>query len=143
MSEVNAAVKTILEGDDTVNGYVISRAEYMNTDADKCPWIGIYRGPADYIPRTLGSNRSGKKWKAINIIRLQIQSASGTSGVQAEERLESYIETIMQVLLMYPTLLGTVSTITGYSVKYSFNESVSKSMYFHMATIDITVEART
>ena len=143
MAEVNEAVRLLLTNDDTANGYIISRSEYINADADKCPWVGIYRGPSKYDPRTLGSNRSGKKWRAVNVVRLQVQAASGVSGVQAEERLEEYISIIMPILLSNPSLSGTVSTITGYEISYSFNETVSKSMYFHMATIDISVEART
>jgi hypothetical protein len=140
MSTVNAAVKVIL--DDALPTYNILRAPYTNQDADKCPWIGIYRGPSEYDPRVLGPGK-GKKWRANNIIRLQVQAASSNSGQAAEEKLEQYIGEVTDALFTDPTLGGTVSTIVGVSVDYSFNEEQSETMYFHMATVDIKVEART
>ena len=72
-----------------------------------------------------------------------MQSSSSDSGQAAEEKLEEYIGEITEALLNEPSLGGTVSTIVGVGVEYSFNSEQSESMYFHMATIDIEVEART
>lgn len=142
MSTVNAAVKTLLDAGLSAD-YTILRAPYTNMNPDKTPWIGIYRGPARYLPGSLGSTATGKKWKAGNTVRLQVQATSGKSGQQAEERLEEYIGEIMDILLANPTLGGTVGTIISYDLEYSFNDEASESMYYHMATIDINVESRT
>lgn len=144
MHTVNKAVKALLIDSLPIKQkYMVTHAEYLNNDPDKCPWIGIYRGDSDYEPRSISSHSSGKKWRAQPSIDIKIQASSGRSGADAEEKLEEYIAEVMDIILSNPKLSGTVSTITGFNIVYSFNEEASESVYFNMATITVNVEART
>ena len=143
MCTVNTALEELLNSE-LPDEYKIVRAEHVNKDPGRCPWVGIYRGSSQYTPRAMASHNSGKKWTANPGVRILIQAASGLSGKQAEERLEEYIAAVMDdVILQNPTISGTVRTITGFDIEYSFNEETENTMFYHMATIDIKLEART
>jgi len=125
--------------DDT---YKIERGEYVNTDPDKTPWIGVYRGDLDYDVATLG--RGANTWKAGFDLTIIVQSATlhGEASI-AEDRLEASIVEVLDAIMADKTIGGTVAMINKVKVKYSYNETESEEMYFQNATITISTEKRT
>ena len=144
MSVVNKALHELIRSNvPSRKHYTVTRAETTNLDPSRCPWVGIYRDEAEYEPRNIASLKSGKKWASSNNIKVLVQAASGKSGIDAEEKLEDYIADVMDVVLSNPTIGDTVKTIVRVTVSYSYNEEATKTLFFNMAEITITVESRT
>lgn len=138
-SVITKAVYTMLKkglSDD----YTVQRSEYINVDADKCPWVGVYRGEMVYDPRTLGAGVNN--WRAEFKVRIVIQAASFKSGEKVEEDLEEYIKAVLDIINADPRLDGTVAMVRGISVNYSFNIEESESLYYQNAEIELTTEVR-
>lgn len=138
MSTVTKATTTLLK-DALAKKYTIARGEYMNDDPSITPWVGIYRAKLALEPLTLG--RTSNRFLTDVSLLIIVQASSGKDGAQAEERLEEYQSAVISALDADPTLGGTVQTITGYSVEYTYKENERESLYFQEALI--TVSART
>ncbi len=123
--------------------YRVKRSAYINMDHSLTPWVGIYRGTLEYNPATLGSDLNS--WKGLLKLRLVVQSSSGSDngGEQAEERLEEYVQDVLNVMLADKQWGNTVAMVVGISIEYSYNETESESLYFQEAHITLDAEVRT
>ena len=138
---ITEAVRALLEVE-LPSEYRIERGEYVNTDYDRVPWVGVYRGPLKYDTATLG--RGAKNWKAEFTVRIIVQAATNKGNANdAEDDLEEYLKAVLDAIMTDTTLSETVAMITGVNVTYTYNESDSESVYFQNAEIELLTEVRT
>lgn len=141
-SDSTKALTAMLRDDPVVSDLasVISRAGVINRNPDKTPWMGVYKGPTQYQPRTLGPNT--QNWNVSVSLRVVLQVHSHDSE-KAEEQLEELIEHVVRVTFADPTLDGTVMHVLGYTVDYGFIEDEDATAFFQMANVTITAETQT
>jgi hypothetical protein len=124
------AIQALLENN--LDGYTITRNEPRNSDPNIAAkgkgWIGIYRGSLNYEPGriTTGSGR----WNATMEPTIEIQTASGRSGADAEAKLQD----------ANPKLSNTVSMTNGYTIDYQYNSEAGE--LYHLSSI-ITIHTKT
>ena len=74
---INASIVTraahALLVDGLSSDYKIDRGDYVNMNADACPWVGVYRGDRESEPHTLGPSNS---WKARFTFKLGVQASN-------------------------------------------------------------------
>ena len=134
------AIQTLLE--DNLDGYTITRNEARNSDPNIASkgkgWIGIYRGSLKYEPGRVmtGSGR----WDATMEPTVEIQTASGKSGADAESRLQDAEYEILELLDANPKLSNTVGMTNGYSIDYQYNTEAEE--LYHLSSI-ITIHTKT
>lgn len=116
------------------------RCEYVNVDADRLPWIGVYRGTVDYDPHTMGPG--SRSWRAVLQQRIAIQEVD-KRGERAEDKLEQRIQQVLEALIANLNLNGTVDIITSFRREPGYVETDRDTMYFQSDEIIITAEVRT
>lgn len=138
-SDITQAIETILRA--SLTGYIITRNEPINSDPDIARlvtngWIGIYRGSEDYSAYCTGD----APWLIEVSPRIVTQAVSLKSGADAEDKLQSYVAAILDVLNANRRLNNTIGNSTGYAITYQFNDS--NQVYFHQATIILKGQVR-
>jgi len=136
-----AMEQLLIDGLDSDKLYHIERSEYVNFDPDRVPYVGVYRGQLKYAPHTLGRDLSS--WRADFTITLIVQAASINTGGEAEERLEKYLQEVLNVVVADKTIKGTVAIIKDIEINYTYKKEESGTMHFHAAEVDILTEVRT
>jgi hypothetical protein len=90
------------------NGVNISRSEDIPSDPPGNGWVGVYRNMVKYQLRTSGAYQAGRN----HIVELTLVAVqSGESGSDCEDRLETLIKDIMDVLFTDGTFGGTVDMV--------------------------------
>lgn len=142
-STITASLQATFEADAdlTAAGFKIERADYVNMDPNRAPWLGIYRTRIQYNPRTLG--RGPNAWQGVLTLRLLIQATHLESGEACEARLEGYIKNTLDAVWEDPTWSSVVDMVTGLDVEYSYKEDESGTIWFQWAMVTITAEAGT
>jgi len=134
------AIQALLENN--LDGYTITRNEPRNSDPNIAAkgkgWIGIYRGSLNYEPGriTTGAGR----WNATMEPTIEIQTASGRSGADAEAKLQDAEYEILELLDANPKLSNTVSMTNGYKIDYQYNSEAGE--LYHLSSI-ITIHTKT
>lgn len=141
MSDITKAVVALIEGSPSATEYLVKRGDYINDDPHETPWVGVYRSKLGLTPLTIG--RGSKKWNGDVSILVIAQQASMKSGDEAEDRLEAMQKIILEIIDADPTLGGTVQTVVGYDIEYTYKENERESIYFHEALITISARAKT
>lgn len=149
-SKVTAAIHEMLKKDPTLSElkFHITRAEMINQDYTRVPWIGIYKGDTQYEARTLGAGSGIRNFLATSKPQIIVQAYSHVSGIRTEELLEEYIEEVFRVIDADRTIQGTVSMINGYTIENEYwtnnvREGVQENVFFfQQATITLEVEVR-
>lgn len=144
---VTKAAQEVLKSDpdlQDVRDVKICRSEFVNEEPRNCPWIGIYRGKIQHVPRTLGLN-SLINWEVFFDLILVIQSVNYHTGSGAEDDLEDLIQRIMKAFLRNDTINDTVCIITEFNTTPRLipNQEESSEAYFQAVEMVITTEART
>lgn len=142
-SVITSALQATLEADADLSaaGFKIEVGDYVNTDPNRAPWLGIYRTSIQYDPRTCG--RSDSSWQGIITLRLIIQATHMQSGAACEARLEGYIKNVLDAVWADETWQATVDMVTGLDVEYSYKEDEQQSIYFQWAMVTVKADART
>jgi len=130
-----ATDSAVLAGD-----YRVEQSTYINMDPDMTPWIGVYKGPVNYAPGSLG--RHAQSWEATLKLTIIVQAAHGGDAAVCSERLAQYEQTVLDAVWSDPTLGGLVDMITGLDIEYSYNNTESETMYHQQSIITVTAEAR-
>lgn len=112
----------------------IERAEPINEQPSRCPWVGIYRTGVRYPSRAL-TGRSGYRQQRIGLAIIAQQS-DPNSGAECEDALETLIQTVMGILLTDETLKGVVDVLDEVQVTYQ-NYGLVDSAYMQTAVIEI------
>lgn len=131
MLKANAGVRAIVSDEN------IERADYVNMDAGRAPWIGVYRTGVEIDPRTLGKHASSFTMKVT--IKLMVQVYEGTAE-EAENSLERLIAAVNDALVSDLTFKGTVDMLRSWAVSYSYKETDSKTLDFQWAEITLQAE---
>ena len=141
-SDINKALQSKLKRE-TTSFKDIYRGEYINEDASRTPWCGVYRAPVVYAPRTLG--RGANNWEGRLQYRIVVQASSFKGrGEDVEDILEGLVKEVLDGLVADNlTLDNTVQMITEISIEYGYIDDQHPSMYFQSAVILITTEAQT
>ena len=140
---ITKALYDQIRKDDTVvsNGYKVSHSEFINMDPDRTPWIGVYKGPIDYNPKTLG--RHSQSWDAAISLVVIVQASHGDDSVECSRLLGEYEATVLDAIWSDATLDNNIDMITGFNIEYSYNNTKSESLYHQQSIITITAEAST
>lgn len=103
VADITGMVYTLLRADTALLGVTIERAEPINTDAARCPWLGIYRANVKYPPRGLGH---GTGFRYQNASLVLVAQASGADGPACESALETLIQNALRVVFSNANLGG-------------------------------------
>jgi hypothetical protein len=140
-AKIAQALQALLKRELTIVKEVY-RGEYINEQAKLAPWVGVYRAPVTYEPRTLG--RGADTWEGNPQFRIVVQESSFKDrGMDCEDKLEQAVAQVLNALETDRTLGGTVDTISKYEIDYSYIETDAASIYFQTAFILITTEVQT
>ncbi len=139
-ADITKGVKSLF--DDNLNGFIIERNSLENLDENTASknkgWIGIFKGPVDYLAGRIGSI----PWDVEIKVIVEVQCASFKSGEDAEDKLEEAIKEIMDLLNNNPKLGDTVNMTTGYEVEYLYDKNEEKSLFLQAAIIAILAEVQ-
>lgn len=132
---VTEAVVAQLKAADALQAVTVERAEAINEDASRCPWVGVYRTRIQYPSRTLGFG-AGFRGQKIGLLIIAQQS-DATSGAQCEDRLEDLVQKVLGSLLTDPSLGGVVDTLDDVTVTYP-DYSRTEMGFMQMAAVYVT-----
>lgn len=145
LATITRAVSAQLTANSTLMNLLKSRAvdrsEVVNDDPSHTPWLGVYRGKSNAVPRTLG--KGAEHWQIEPRVRILVQATSSNSGEKAEDLLESIVKVVIDTMLEDPTIGNTVDMIVGIDWDYIYLD-VDTRVKAHMQTaiINLTLEAR-
>ena len=139
---VSQAVEALLKADPSFSSKVkhIERAAPVNIDPDYCPWVGVYKGTSQYVPRTMGHHSTTWQLTVTPRVVLQVWAAKGH---EAEDELEELVQLVVGLMFRNFTLNDTVSMVVGCSVDYGFIESDRTTAFLQMASVTVTAEVPT
>lgn len=115
----------------------IKVSDYVNCNPDRAPWCGVYRRSVKSVPRTLGVQSS---WQLVYKIAVVVQATSVKTGKECEEKLEELVSLALDGIIADRTIDGTVCTLNGWDVEYTYIETERLSTYFQSALINLEVE---
>lgn len=148
ISTITTALVTLLEADASILAWInpvdkIGRGNYVNVDPNRAPWVGVYRSNVKYEPRTLGAGNTINNWEGYPSIRVLIQAQSYVNGEDVEDKLEGYVQDVIDAVLADPTIGGTVDMVNDIDVNYGYSETESETIYFQTAIVTFDLEVRT
>ena len=117
----------------------IERGEYVNKDAARTPWCGVYRTQVDYAPKVLGHH--SRSWQALLTVKLVVQAHDAT-GAKAEDACEAAVQQVMAAVLSDLTVYTKVDMLKSINIEYSYDETESKTLDFQWAFITLIYETR-
>lgn len=138
--DVLTALQERLNADTELSNLSVSarKMEVINEDPNRCPWVCVYKGEADYNPRALGNN----PWQGSHLVRMIVQASSMKSGEDCGIKLDDYVSKIIDAINRDKTLGGTVEAMTRFTIKYGFIETSRSSLFFQSAIVTLTFEGR-
>lgn len=144
VADITEAIRLKLLGYPAVRALIadperITRGEYVNRDPANTPWLGVYRTPVKFTAKNLG-NGSGS-WQVESRVTILAQ-AHANGGKEAEDALCDLVDAVLDSLIQDLSFSGTVGTVRGMSVEWSYEETESETMDFQHALIHIDFESR-
>jgi len=140
-SSITAEIASILTAN-LDSKYIVERGEYVNTDPDRTPWVGVYPGATKYEPRTIGNGPNS--WRAEFTIKLVIQTATlKANASDAEDDMGAATKAILDIVMADKTINNKVAAVKGINVVRTYNVTESNELYYQNAEIDIITEVRT
>lgn len=114
---ISKALIKMLEEDEYVGGadVTIERSAEPNEDLVENGWVGVFRADQNFTPHTIGTGHQGMFQQEPRLV-LILQVSDTTNPQDCEDKLESLVENVVNVVLNDVTLRGTVGTITNVSV---------------------------
>lgn len=136
-SITNALYTTISSNSTIVNsGISVDLNEVFNTDPNRTPWVGIYRGPVNIEPRHIGGS---KPWHAVYDLRVYVQAASFESGQNANNLLDETLNVVLDAVNANRRLDNTVLHIAEMSTD-PFDRSIEEEQWFYTDELVINAE---
>lgn len=119
--------------------YRVERGQSLNITPDASPWIGVYREPVRYEPRSLG--RGPRHLKAFLTFRILILASTEGGGVDLDDLIGEYVKDVLDALQADHTIGGNVDAIMEYEIEQLFEEEEPGSEFSSWAVITLSAEA--
>jgi hypothetical protein len=104
----------------------IDRAEPINEDPSKCPWVGVYPLRVPFPTRALGY---GAGFRAENPeYSIICQTSHPNDGAACQDQLGELIKAVTSALLSDTTLKGTVQMLGDFEVDFLGTAKVNDSI---------------
>jgi hypothetical protein len=104
----------------------IERAEPINEDPSKCPWVGIYTLRVPFPSRALGF---GGGYRAANPeYSLICQTTHPLDGAVCQDLLGELVKAVTSALLSDPSLKGVVQMLGDFEVDFLGTAKVNESI---------------
>jgi hypothetical protein len=143
MHDILQVVKSQLKADSTTANMRIRIMGQVNYDPALARegWVGIYMDNVVYEPRTLGAG--SENWRFALGLKIIVQASHAADSELAHERLEGYIESVLNTLFKNVTLSNQVEMLEDMSIEYATSEDDASTMKFEGAIISMTFSGRT
>lgn len=115
-------------------GANVERAEQVNVDPSRCPWVGIYPTRGYFPPRTLGFG-AGFRGQEPELI-LICQATNPNDGAACQDSLGELVKAVADAILSDPSLKGTVLTLGDFEVSFDAYDKVD-DVIMQSATIRV------
>jgi len=119
-----------------------TRGERINYDPAVCPWLGIYPGTVDTVPRAMGS----RQWKDDAGIQIVVQTASfSDDGQAASDQLEDIVGKVLDAINADLTLGVVGVRVVSFAREYRyviFDDDGAGSIFMPQAIIKVKMEVR-
>jgi len=147
IKDITTAIESRLKVNTTLMalGCTVERSVRINYDPGRCPWVGIYPGIVDTLPKAM----SGRKWVDTLEPQIVIQAQSMTDdGTEASDMLEDAIDATLEELggEGKDLSLGLAGVrILGFSREYRyvvFDTDGSGQLFMPQAIVRVKIEAR-
>lgn len=100
----------------------VERAEPVNVDPSRCPWIGIYPTRGTFPSRALGFG-AGYRGQEPEFIAI-CQASNANDGAACQDSLGELVKAVTDAILSDPTLKGTVLTLADIEVSFDSYDKV-------------------
>lgn len=142
VSSVAFKLRDALKNDVRTADMVVQIMEQANTSPDIAMrgWVGVYIEKVDYSPRTAGLGQ--RNWNFIPQFRILVQAVDIESSENAFQKLETYVKSIIDVMMANSSLAATMEALTQVSVDYAFRQDNPDSLHFVGALVTMTFEGR-
>ena len=115
-------------------GAKVERAEPVNEDPSRCPWVGIYPTRGTFPPRALGFG-AGYRYQEPEVIAI-CQASDQLKGEDCQDSLGVLVKAVADAILSDPSLKGTVLTLSDFEVSFDSYQKVDDSI-MQSATIRV------
>lgn len=140
LSTVTSALATQLGNDSGVTSLLkinnIDLGTHLNMDADRAPWVGVFRNGLNYSPRSLGG-----QWQLSGKILVVCQAVDYKSGERCRNTLKTLVTAVITAIVSDETINDTVDIISNISVEYVFKQDERETLHFQSALINLDFEA--
>lgn len=142
LTPILAAAETALAGVSAT----VERGERINFDPARCPWVGIYPGELETVPKTLGG-AGAQRWQTTGNFQIVCQTSSfQDDGQAASVALEQLAADVLDALFGGDLTLGLAGVrMVGVSREYRyvvFDEDEGGSIFFPQVVLRIRLDAR-
>lgn len=143
ISTVLQELHLALQKDHRTAEMTITRMAAANTNAGTSVngWVGLYVDTVDYEPRIVGAG--ARQWRSKPVFRIIVQATDLYGPEQAHDKLEGFLQNVLDVVLENRTLGETMGTLNSMNVTYTFNEDDRESMHFIGALVTLGFEGTT
>jgi len=137
-STIMAQYAEWLEDSQELDGFRISRGEFVNEDAGQAinGWLCLYRRSVLYEPGQLSDGPNN--YDATFTFNVMVQRTSLKSGADAEDLIEESVKAVIDRIVTGPR--DYIDHFSQVSVDYDYIETDRKTMYFQGALLTFTVE---
>lgn len=135
-ASVASAVEQMVKDSQAIQdiGAKVERAEPVNEDPSRCPWVGIYPTRGTFPIRTLGLG-SGFRSQEPEVIAI-CQASDPLRGADCQDALGALLKAVSDAILSDPSLKGTVYTLSDFEVNFDRYEKV-EDVIMQSATIRV------
>lgn len=142
VAALTTALKGVLVADATTGAYTIERAQRINADPARMPWLGVYPGPVSTAAHAIGTG--SQRWRSEVQLLVVCQAVSF---VDDGEAAHAALETILgaaQTAVEGNLSLGLVRTrVLSFSRDYRYatlDDDASGNLFLPWAVLTLTVE---
>lgn len=143
MHDILSRVRDDLKSDSLTANMIVKVMGQVNYDPALARegWVGLYMDTVAYEPRTLG--RGTTNWQFQVSIKIIVQASHAADPEIAHERLEGYMESVLNVLFKDITLSNQVEKLDQLDIEYATSEDDASTMKFEGAIISLVFTGRT
>lgn len=120
----------------------VERSTRVNFDPARTPWLGVYPGDIDSVPRAMGGNQ----WVETAELQVVVQTASYSSdGTAASDALEGVVKAVLDAVIANLTLGLAGVRVVSTSREYSYvmlDSDGSGDLFMPQAVIKFKLEVR-
>lgn len=119
------------------SGAKVERAEPVNEDPSRCPWVGIYPTRGAFDSRAIGFG-AGFRYQRPEVIAI-CQTSNQTDGAACQDSLGELVKAVTDAILSDPSLKGTVLMLSDFEVNFDAYQKVDDQI-MQSATIRVVGE---